>query len=110
MPGFLLQVGATVMCSHGGQATATVPNPRVTLSGMPSCQLPNPWVVAGCVGIPPSVPPCVTAQWVIGTTRVTSSGRNAFARAIQPGRLRSHRNAADYCRHPNPRISHVRNL
>ena len=31
MPGFLLHVGATVMCSHGGQAQPTVPNPRVVV-------------------------------------------------------------------------------
>ena len=30
MPGFLLHVGATVLCAHGGQAQPTVPNPRVT--------------------------------------------------------------------------------
>jgi hypothetical protein len=74
MPGFLMQVGATVMCSHGGQAVAAAPNPAVTLEGMPTCLLPDPWMVAGCIGIPPAVPPCVTAQWVVGTTRVTSNG------------------------------------
>ena len=31
MPGFLVHVGATVLCSHGGQAQPTVPNPRVTV-------------------------------------------------------------------------------
>ena len=35
MPGFLVHVGATVLCSHGGQAQPTVPNPRVTVSGQP---------------------------------------------------------------------------
>jgi hypothetical protein len=33
MPGFLLHVGATVLCAHGGQATPTAPNPRVMVSG-----------------------------------------------------------------------------
>ena len=36
MPGPLVQFGAQVMCSHGGQATATAPNPRVTLGGAPA--------------------------------------------------------------------------
>lgn len=76
MPGFLLQQGATVLCVHGGQAMPTVPNPSVTLDGAPSCLLSEPWTVAGCPGIPPSfIPPCVTAQWVLGTTRVTSNGQ-----------------------------------
>jgi uncharacterized Zn-binding protein involved in type VI secretion len=75
MPGFLIQQGATVMCAHGGQAMATVPNPRVTADGAPTALLPDPWTVAGCPLVPPPVPPCVTAQWVVGTTRVTSNGQ-----------------------------------
>lgn len=75
MPGFLIQQAATVMCVHGGQAMAIVPNPSVTLDGMPTCLLPDPWLVAGCPGIPPAIPPCVTAQWIVGTTRVTSNGQ-----------------------------------
>ena len=39
MPGFLLHVGATVLCAHGGQAQPTVPNPRVTVSGQPIVML-----------------------------------------------------------------------
>ncbi len=75
MPGFLIQQGATVICVHGGQAMATVPNPAVTLDGMPTAAITDPWTVAGCPGVPPAVPPCVTAQWVVGTTRVTSNGQ-----------------------------------
>jgi hypothetical protein len=75
MPGFLIDQSATVMCAHGGQATAVVPNPAVTLDGVPSCLLPDPWVVAGCPGVPPPVPPCVTGQWIVGTVRVTSYGQ-----------------------------------
>ena len=52
MPGFLLQVGATVICAHGGQAQPTVPNPRVLLSGAPSVTMTAPWVVAGCPFVP----------------------------------------------------------
>jgi hypothetical protein len=75
MPGFLVQQGATIVCAHGGQAMPTVPNPAVTLMGAPSCLLTDPWTVAGCPGVPTTVPPCVTAQWVVGTTRVTSAGQ-----------------------------------
>ena len=48
MPGPLLHVGATVMCTHGGQAQATAPNPRVLVSGQPTVQMTAPWVIAGC--------------------------------------------------------------
>jgi uncharacterized Zn-binding protein involved in type VI secretion len=33
MPGFLLHQGATILCAHAGQVTATAPNPRVKVMG-----------------------------------------------------------------------------
>ena len=75
MGGFLLQQGAMVLCSHGGQAVATATNPLVTIEGQPTVLLSGPWVVAGCPLVPPPLPPCVSAQWVTGTTRVTSGGQ-----------------------------------
>jgi hypothetical protein len=48
MPGFLLHVGATVMCMHAGQAQPTSPNPRVTVGGQPVVTQPAPYTVAGC--------------------------------------------------------------
>ena len=76
MPGFLLHVGATVLCSHGGQAQPTVPNPRVRVSSQPIVTQPAPYVVAGCPfvsGINPL--PCVTASWVVAALRVRASGQ-----------------------------------
>ena len=77
MPGFLLHVGATVLCSHAGQAQPTAPNPRVTVSGQPTVTMAAPYVVAGCALPPPSAAngPCVTAQWVTAATRITSNGQ-----------------------------------
>lgn len=76
MPGFLLQVGATVLCAHGGQALPTVPNPRVRVAGQPVTTQSNPYTVAGCAFVPPSGNgPCVTAQWVVGATRVLAGGQ-----------------------------------
>jgi hypothetical protein len=75
MPGFLIQQGATVLCVHGGQALPTLPSPAVSLDGMPANTIAAPWTVAGCAGVPPTVPPCVTGQWTVGTTRVTSFGQ-----------------------------------
>jgi hypothetical protein len=77
MPGFLLHVGATVTCSHGGQAQPTMPNPRVTVMGAPTVTLAAPYVIAGCAFPPPPAAngPCVTAQALVGSVRVTSLGQ-----------------------------------
>src|SRR5918997_2514205 len=77
MPGFLLHMGATVLCSHGGQAQPTVTNPRVTVSGQPIVTLASTYVVAGCALPPPPAAngPCVTAQFVTAATRVTVAGQ-----------------------------------
>lgn len=76
MPGFLLHLGATVMCSHTGQATPTSPNPRVLVSGQPTVALSSLYAVAGCTLPPPTAGngPCVTAQYTTSATRVTSNG------------------------------------
>jgi hypothetical protein len=75
MPGFLLHVGATVLCAHGGQAQPTAPYPRVTVSGQPIVTQSAPHAVAGCPFVAGGAPsPCLTAQWTIGATRVTANG------------------------------------
>src|SRR5436305_573573 len=76
MPGPLLHMGATVLCSHGGQATPSAPNPRVQVSGQQVVTMSAPYTVAGCAFVPPSGNgPCVTAQWVVAATRVTAGGQ-----------------------------------
>lgn len=77
MPGFLLHQGATVLCSHTGQAQPTFANPRVLVNGMPIVTLPTPYVVAGCTLPPPpgANGPCLTAQFVSSATRVISNGQ-----------------------------------
>ncbi|MDB5127226.1 hypothetical protein [Mucilaginibacter sp.] len=75
MPGFLLHMGATVQCAHGGQAQPTVTSTRVTVSGQPIVTQAAPYTIAGCSFNVSGAPvPCVTAQWVTGATRVTSDG------------------------------------
>ena len=77
MPGFMLHVGATVLCAHGGQAQPTMPNPRVSVMGQPTVALSSPYVVAGCAFPPPPAGngPCITAQFLVGSVRVTSLGQ-----------------------------------
>jgi hypothetical protein len=77
MPGPLLHLGATVLCSHAGQAQPTAPEPRVLVGGQPVVAQTAPWVVAGCTLPPPPAAngPCVTATYVTAALRVTASGR-----------------------------------
>jgi hypothetical protein len=82
MPGPILHAGAVVLCSHGGQATPTAPNPRVLVSGMPVATLPMPYAVAGCAFVPPGGNgPCVTGQWTVGATRVLVAGQPVVLQA-----------------------------
>lgn len=77
MPGFLLHMGATVLCAHAGQAQPTAPNPRVKVGGQPIVTLPTVYTVAGCTLPPPPAAngPCVTAQFVMGATRVLAGSQ-----------------------------------
>jgi hypothetical protein len=76
MPAPILHAGATVLCSHGGQAMPTAPSQRVLVSGMPIATVAAPYSVAGCTFVPPGGNgPCVTAQWVVGATSVLSEGQ-----------------------------------
>lgn len=70
--GYLLDFSSTLMCAHGGQATATSPNARVTLSNQPTVLQTTTYAVAGCGLTGTPNPPCATAQWLTGTMRVTS--------------------------------------
>ncbi len=74
MPGFALHSGATVLCMHAGQATPTVPLPRVKVAGQPAVGQSAPYTVAGCALTGTTSPPCVTANWVVSALRVKSTG------------------------------------
>jgi len=77
MPGFLLHLGATVLCSHAGQAVPVATNPRVTVGGQPIVTISNTYTVAGCAMPPPIAGngPCVTAQFITSATRVTAGSQ-----------------------------------
>jgi hypothetical protein len=77
MPGFLLHVGAAIMCAHGGQAQPSSPNPRVKVMGQPVVTQPSPHLIAGCSNPTPpaNVGPCVSAQWATGALRVKVMGQ-----------------------------------
>ena len=77
MPGYLVHVGAQVMCSHGGQAQPTTPNSRVLVSSQPTVAMTSLYTVAGCALPPPPAAngPCVTGQFTTAATRITSLGQ-----------------------------------
>ena len=70
MPGFVLDVAATVKCIHGGVATPQAPNPRVLVSGKPTVTVTTPYQVVGC----PQQAPCTAALFKSASLRVQSGG------------------------------------
>jgi hypothetical protein len=77
MPGPLLTFATQVQCVHAGVATATTPNPRVSVLGVPTVTMASPFVIAGCTfpAMTSGAPPCLTAQFTTAATRVTSTGQ-----------------------------------
>ncbi len=75
MPGYLLDLGATLVCAHAGQAQPTAPEPRVRLSGNPIVVQTTTYAVAGCALTGTPNPPCATAMWIAGATRVKAGGQ-----------------------------------
>jgi hypothetical protein len=77
MPGFLLHVGATVACAHGGQAQPAASSPRVLVGGQPVVTVASTYLVAGCALPPPPLGngPCVSARFVTAAQRVAVMGQ-----------------------------------
>lgn len=73
--GYLLDASSTILCAHAGQSQPAAPNPRVTVAGQPSILQTTAYTVAGCGLTGTPTPPCATAQWITGSTRVTSGGQ-----------------------------------
>lgn len=81
MPGYLLHLGATVLCLHAGQAQATAPNPRVKVSGQMVVTQSAPHTVVGCpFNVSGSPVPCVTAQWMTAALRVKAGGFRCYCK------------------------------
>ncbi|MBB4842914.1 hypothetical protein HNP55_001429 [Paucibacter oligotrophus] len=74
MPAPILHLGATVLCSHAGQAQPLAPFPRVLVSGQPVVTLASPYAIAGCALTGSPNPPCATGQWLTGALRVLAGG------------------------------------
>jgi hypothetical protein len=82
VPGPLLHVGATVLCSHGGPAQFVPTNTRVLVGGMPVATFADQTLVTGCAFSAPSGPhPCVRVQWLVPAARVLVNGAPALVQA-----------------------------
>jgi hypothetical protein len=66
-------------------AQPTQPNPRVKVMGMPIVTMGAPYTIAGCAFPPPPAGngPCVTAQWLMGATRVFAQGMPVLVQSSQ---------------------------
>lgn len=80
MPGFLMHVGATAICPHGGQVSVIPSNARVLVGGQPVATVADTYLVAGCpFTVPPAKPqPCIKVQWMVPATRVLVGGQPAI--------------------------------
>ena len=83
MPAPILHLGATVLCTHAGQAMPTAPFPRVTVSAQPVVTIAGPYVIVGCALTGTGAPPCATGQFLMGATRVLVGGAPVATLASQ---------------------------
>jgi hypothetical protein len=90
MPGFLLHVGASAICPHGGQVTIIPSSPRVLVSGQPVATFADTTLVAGCAfTVPgPKPQPCIKVQWLVPAARVMVNGQPALLQT-SPGLCQS---------------------
>lgn len=85
MPGLLLHVGATAMCSHGGSVSIVSSNTRVLVDKQPVATLSDTFTIAGCpfqipIGTGTKPQPCIKVQWVVPATRVLVNKQPAILR------------------------------
>jgi len=77
MPGFLVHVGATAICPHGGQVSIISTNTRVLVSSQQVATSGDTFLVAGCAfTVPVGKPqPCIKIMWLMQATRVKVGGQ-----------------------------------
>ena len=85
MPGPFVQVGATIMCPHGGRVSIISRNLRVKGSKQSLALLTDVSVVTGCpfqvpVGPAMKPQPCVTVRWLVGSLRARAQRQPVLIR------------------------------
>lgn len=85
MPGNILTVTSTVMCTHGGQAILTTANSKLLVDSVPALLESDVHAVAGCpfqipVGVGTKPSPCIRIEWSAGTTQLNVNGTGVLTR------------------------------
>ncbi len=71
----ILDMGCTIQCPHGGQATVVPGNTQVKVGGNLALLVTDTMTIAGCPFVLVAAPsPCVTIQWQAPATRNTVNG------------------------------------
>lgn len=70
MPGYLVQVGATLQCAHTGQVSIVSSNARVTSDNVPLGMSTDSFLVAGCQLSQSGLSPCIDVLWPQPAQRV----------------------------------------
>ncbi len=79
MSGNLLHTSATVMCPHGGQATALPAQSRVIVAGSPAAVEADLYTVGGCpFSVGSKAQPCTTVRWTGPSARIRVNGSPAL--------------------------------
>jgi hypothetical protein len=69
-----MHVGATAICPHAGQITATTTNTRVFVNHQPVVTQNDIFTILGCT-LPPPPPPCILTKWLVPSTRLLVNGQ-----------------------------------
>jgi len=79
----LVQVGATIQCPHGGQASIVPTNARVKAGGAFVALQADTTTIAGCAfTLPNGTPqPCLMVQWLSGALRVKVGGQPVLTKS-----------------------------
>ncbi len=71
MPGNILTTTSTIMCTHGGQATLTTTNTRVTTGAQALLETDTHTVVGCPFSVGSKYSPCVRIEWSAGASSVS---------------------------------------
>ncbi|MCK6554648.1 hypothetical protein L6Q96_08740 [Candidatus Binatia bacterium] len=74
----LLHQGATVQCTHRGQAQPMTTNQRVKVGGQPVVTQSSQYSVSGCPNPTQSGGPCVSAKFLTAATRVRAGRQSVL--------------------------------
>lgn len=76
MSGFLLDITSLVTCAHTpGKATPTTPNNKVLVLNNPTVTQTSQYIITSCGLTGTQSPPCATATYFKGATKVFSNGQ-----------------------------------